>query len=89
LSIKLFGKRCGPECYLCEEEACTFHIPVSKKGYEINCGKSIVSKVEEFVVLSNGWWVSFRQRYPFITLRTVEKLSYSRLIAYDEGGLLL
>lgn len=43
----------------------------------------ITSKGKQ-VHISNGWWVSFRARYPYLTIRTIEKLSYARLIASDE-----
>ena len=38
--------------------------------------------------VSNGWWESFRRRHPHLTLRTVEKLSYSRFIATDQSAVL-
>ncbi|XP_019852802.1 PREDICTED: uncharacterized protein LOC109582507 isoform X4 [Amphimedon queenslandica] len=87
------GRHSGPERYLSDEEEkelVRFICKAARMGYAKTRKEvmSIVEKVLSYkgrrVTLSNGWWVSFKQRYPSITLRTVEKLSYCRLIATDE-----
>ena len=53
--------------------------------------KDILTVVEEIVAskgyrqvnVSNGWWEAFKQRHLYLTLRTVEKLSYACAVASD------
>ena len=42
----------------------------------------LASKVRQ-VHVSIAWWEAFKQRHPYLTLRTVEKLSYARAVASD------
>ena len=53
--------------------------------------KEVLATVEQAIAakgtsvhLSNGWWASFRSSHPFLTLLTVERLFYSRLVASNE-----
>ena len=34
-------------------------------------------------VITGGWWERFRQRHPYLTLRTAVPLSYVRAMASD------
>ena len=43
--------------------------------------EAIASSKGTPVHVSNGWWESFKQRHPQLTLRRVEKLSYARFVA--------
>lgn len=88
-----FGSHSGPERYLTDEEESelvSFLCQSAKMGYA-KTRKEVLSIVEgvlaskgRHVSISNGWWVSFRRRWPCLTLRTAEKLSYIRLMATDE-----
>ena len=89
-----FGSHSGPERYLTdmeEEELVSFICQSARMGYA-KTKREIFAIVEEVlsrngkeVHLSNGWWVAFSSRHPYLTLRTVEKLSYSRLMANDSN----
>jgi hypothetical protein len=43
--------------------------------------EGMLSEKYRSVTVSNGWWESFKQKHPTITLRSAEKLSYARLVA--------
>ena len=82
----------GPDRYLTdyeEEELLSFISKCAKMGYA-KTKKEIITLVQgiliekgRYVTVSNGWWESFKQRHPTITLRSAEKLSYARLVASD------
>lgn len=85
-----FGSHSGPERYLTdmeEEELVSFLCASSKMGYAktkkevMAIVQNAVSSKGRQVSISNGWWEAFIKRYPFLTLRTAEKLSYARSIA--------
>ena len=85
------GAHSGPSRYLSdEEEAEMVHFLVGSANVGYARTKkdvlAIVGRVAEAKgiakgVVSNGWWESFRKRHPHLTLRTAEKLSYSRYVA--------
>ena len=86
-----FGSHSGPACYLTdeEEELVNFICGCASMGYA-KTKKDILTVVEEIgaskgrqVHVSNGWWEAFKQRHPYLALRTVEKLSYARVVASD------
>lgn len=89
-----FGTHSGPQRYLTDEEErelVSFICQSARMGYA-KTKKEVLAHVEEVIIskgrdihISNGWWVSFKARYPYLTLRAVEKLSYARLMATDEG----
>ena len=75
-----------------EKELVSFICQSARKGYAKKTRTEVLAIVENFLssigkqlTLSNGWWLSFKKRYPTITLRTVEKLSYAHLVAIDSG----
>ena len=87
-----FGSHSGPARYLTdeeEEELANFLCGCAKMGYA-RTKKDVLAIVEEILAskgrqvhVSSGWWEAFKQRHPYLTLRTVEKLSYARAVASD------
>ena len=70
-----------------EEEFVSFLCASSKMGYA-KTKKEVMAIVQNVVLskgrqvsISNGWWEAFIKRYPFLTLRTAEKLPYAHSIA--------
>ena len=91
-----FGKKSGPPRYLSdaeEEELCRFLVGCAKIGYArsrkqvLAIVKGIVSrKMEkdvEDVSISTGWWTSFRNRHPHLSLRAPSRFAYARAVAND------
>ena len=85
-----FDSHSGPPRYLSnteEDELASFICQCAGMGYA-KTKKEILAIVQavlatkgNHVNLSNGWWESFKSRHPYLTLRAVEKLSYSRFVA--------
>ena len=88
-----FGSHSGPARYLTdreEQELVNFLCGCAKMGYA-KTRKDVLAIVEGIMAskgkevhISNGWWGAFKNRHPYLTLRTVEKLSYARSVATDE-----
>ena len=91
-----FGAHSGPPRYLSdseEKELASFICQSARIGYA-RTKKEILAVVEAVLAsksncggtiqLSNGWWESFRKRHPYLTLRSIEKLSYARFLATDD-----
>lgn len=89
-----FGSHSGPPRYLTdaeEQELTSFIVRCASIGCA-KTKKEFISIVElilaskgKQVIISNGWWESFKKRHPELTLRTAEKLSYSRLVVTDQN----
>ena len=87
-----FGSHSGPSRYVTDEEEglVNFICGCASMGYA-KTKKDILTVVEEIVAskgyrqvnVSNGWWKAFKQRHLYLTLRTVEKLSYACAVASD------
>lgn len=87
-----FGSHSGPARYLSDEEEeqlVRFLLGAASMGYA-RTKKEVLAIVEELVAskgksvhVSNGWWESFKSRHPSLSLRSAEKLSYSRFVATD------
>ena len=81
----VFGSKSGPESYLSEQEEkeiITFIESPSDIGYSRSKAQIIAlvqqvlhDKGKKDVKVSSGWWSSFRQRHPQLTLRTAEPVS--------------
>ena len=88
------GSHSGPSRYLSDEEEAElvyFLVGSANVGYAKTKKDvlAIVSRVAESKGLTNcpvshGWWESFRKRHPHLTLRTAEKLSYSRYVSTNQ-----
>jgi len=85
-----FGAMSGPPKYLTdgeEEELVNFLVGSASIGYArirkqvIALVQSVMSRKGLDVVVSHGWWESFKRRHPNITVRTAEHLSYCRAVA--------
>jgi len=83
----------GHRRYLSNEEELElvkFLIGCANMGYA-HSRKQIMSMVENYLInvkgqsitLTNGWWKKFRLRHPELTVRTAERLAYSRAVAAD------
>ena len=91
-----FDKKSGPEKYLTdaeEAELVNFLVECAKVGYA-RSRKDVLSLVQmvvktkgKDVVLSGGWWQSFKKRHPEITLRSAEPLAYARAVASNPAVL--
>ena len=87
-----FYKKSGPPRYLTgteEAELVNFITESAKVGYS-RSRKEILALVQAAlklkgreIVLSGGWWESFKGRHPKITLRSAEPLAYARAVASD------
>ena len=86
------GAHSGPPRYLNdveEEELSNFisqcaSIGCAKTKKEVLCiVEAVLASKGLSRHISNGWWESFRRRHPEFSLRTAEKLSYSRLVVTD------
>jgi len=90
------GARSGPPCYLNdqeEKELVNFLIGCSKIGFAksreevLAIVQSLVAKKQgkdpEEVLVTTGWWNSFRKRHPQLTVRVASRLSYVRAVAHD------
>ena len=84
-----FGAHSGPSRFLSddEEEFAKFLCQSAQMGYA-ETKKEVVAIVEAIIAskgnaihVYNGWWEGFRKRHPFLTLRTVEKLSFACSVA--------
>ena len=85
----VFGSQSGPPKYLSnkeEEELVNFILGCSSIGFP-RSRKEIIAIVQNVmlekghnITVTNGWWDSFRKRYPFLTLRSPEPLSHARAI---------
>jgi hypothetical protein len=67
-----------------EEELVSFLLGCASIGYPRSC-KEIISLVQKVmiekgrnVLVTTGWWNSFRKRYPNLTLRNPEQLAHAR-----------
>jgi len=85
-----FGAMSVPPKYLTdgeEEELVNFLVGSASIGYArirkqvIALVQSVMSRKGLNVVVSHGWWESFKRRHPNITVRTAEHLSYCRTVA--------
>ena len=84
----VFGSKSGPESYLSEQEEkelVTFIESSSDIGYSRSKAQIIAlvqlvlhDKGKKDVKVSSGWWSSFHQRHPQLTLRTAEPVSLAR-----------
>ena len=87
-----FGSHSGPSRYVTDEEEglVNFICGCASMVYA-KTKKDILTVVEEIVAskgyrqvnVSNGWWKAFKQRHLYLTLRTVEKLSYACAVESD------
>ena len=94
----LCGSTCGRNKYLTDEEEedlATFIENCASVGYA-KTRKQILALAERMLYvrgieihLSDGWWVSFLKRYPFLTLRTPASLSTARARASDPESIKL
>ena len=85
-------KKSGPERYLNdteEAELVNFVVQCSKVGYA-RSRKDVLALVQQAlrakgkdVLVTGGWWESFKHRHPEITLRSAEPLAYARAVASD------
>ncbi len=84
----VFGSHSGPESYLTQEEErelVLFIKGCSAIGFSRSRQQVItivqqvmVRKGKEDVLVSSGWWASFRKRHPQLSLRASEQVSYVR-----------
>ena len=71
-----------------EAELVTFLSGCAEVGYA-RSRKQVIATVQNYltdvkglsVTLTNGWWDKFRMRHPELSIRTAERLTYSRAIA--------
>ena len=81
----------GHRRYLSDEEEAELVMFLSgcaKVGYA-RTRKQIIATVQSYladvkglsVTLTNGWWDKFRSRHPELSVRTTERLAYSRAIS--------
>ena len=80
----------GPSRYLSDEEEAElvhFLAGSASMGYA-KTKKDVLAFVNRVIEskgfsppVSNGWWESFKKRHPQLTLRTVEKISYTCFVA--------
>lgn len=71
-----------------ESELVRFLIGCSNVGYA-RSRKQILALVESYLTevkgcsisLTNGWWEKFKSRHPDLSVRTAERLAYSRAVA--------
>ena len=88
----LCGVTCGRDKYLSdeeEEELASFIENCASVGYA-KTRKEILALVERIMCargieirISDGWWVSFLKRHPFLTLRSASSVSTTRSLASD------
>lgn len=91
-----FDKKSGPEKYLTDVEQAelvNFLIECARVGYA-RSRKDVLSLVQmvlkakgKDVILSGGWWQSFKKRHLEITLRSAEPLAYAHAIASNPAVL--
>ena len=93
--VEQFAKQ-GPKPYLNteeEEELASFLVRCARIGYPhtrlqvLSIVQNIVNSKKLDVVITNGWWERFRQRHPYLTLRTAMPLSYARAMASDRDSI--
>ena len=90
------GTKSGPSKYLLdseEKELAKFLIGCAKIGFAksrmevLAIVRQTLAKKRgvpiEDVTITSGWWSSFKNRHPQLTLRTATPLSYARAIAQD------
>lgn len=86
----------GPCPYLTEqeeEELANFLVRCAEMGYPhtrqqvIGIVQQIVSAKRRDVRVTLGWWERFRQRHPYLTLRSAVPLSYVRAMAQDQDSI--
>ena len=85
----------GPTPYLNieEEELASFLTQCSRIGYPhtrqqvLGIVQDIVNAKKIDVGVTNGWWERFRQRHPYLTLKTSVPLSYLRTMAQDRDSI--
>ena len=89
--VELYAKA-GPSPYLTaeeEEELANFLVQCSPIGYPhtrmqvLGIVQEILTSKNMKVAVTNGWWERFRQRHPYLALRTSVPLSYVRAKAED------
>lgn len=97
-SVDSVDSRPGPKQYLTkteEDELAAFLVKCSEMGYP-HTRQQILALVQQIlnsknivaaVTITHGWWNRFRQRHPFITLRSAVPLSYVRAMAQDKGSI--
>ena len=82
----------GPCPYLSskeEEELATFLVKCAEMGYPhtrqqvLGIVQNILDVKNVDVVVTHGWWERFRNRHPYLTLRTAVPLSFVRAMAQD------
>ena len=93
--VEQFAKQ-GPKPYLTteeEEELASFLVRCARIGYPhtrqqvIGIVQNVVNSKNMDVVITSGWWERFRQRHPYLTLRTAVPLSYVRAMASDSDSI--
>lgn len=87
------GARSGPPRYLSDKEEkdlVNFLTGCSKIGFA-KSRKEVLAIVQAIVakkrgrdiIVTTGWWNSFKKRHPQLTVRTASRLSYVRAIAHS------
>ena len=93
--VEQFAKQ-GPKPYLTkeeEEELTSFLVRCARIGYPhtrqqvIGIVQNIVNSKNMDVVITGGWWERFRQRHPYLTMRTAVPLSYVCVMAFDSDSI--
>ena len=83
------GGQCGPEKYLSDEEedeleaflvGCASIGFAKSRSQVIEIVQQVMSCKGRHIPVTHGWWESFRQRHPNLSLRTASPLSYVRMV---------
>ena len=86
------GAQSGPPKYLTdqeEEELESFLCGCASVGYArsrqqvMELVQEVINRKGVKVVLSHGWWESFKRRHPNLSLRVAAPLSYARMVGSD------